>query len=969
MPASSPYQNNDYQALSVFRPYQLPVNDIFKAYSSLNSAWDQGAMGVKSAYENALQLNLVTDINKERRDQFMEKATTEVRKMASMDLSNASIQREGINIFSPLMKDEDVIGEDYVVRNLNQEIAKGLSTRTSGDGKQWNPLSIENLQIEKSFLSGELNKRNGWKYLYQNMSTYSPNYDGTAELKKITDLLKAKEIEDAKLAGNDWMIETINKKGVSKERINQAIQEMGSPQLKAQMRVEGRNTFYKILKSNPEKVDEYFQGVATNVFSQRINDMKNNRAEISYQASIVPNIPENTELRKYYKSSLESIDKQIENLQNVEMPKAVAEYSNLSNLDYLSANLSKVERLWESAKISQLAPQLAWESSTQSLKMNAAKAAYENTKLAEARINYSYDALRQDQKQFKSKEQRLWFEALTKGDGTGSDGTGSDGNGTYGIDQLIGGSPSSNGWVPTPLPAEDSPEGTKANLESARNRIISEYEAKDEKVRNAGINFLFGSSVQDGLEKGMRDGVKTVSEGNVLYENDIEDAANLILSYSAKHKITVPGQRQLTPFTTVDQQGTLGSDRESIKQWIKSASPAQFRKLIGDIALKDEQFVSDWTIKKMEEAKYNPSKLRQLQESAINFRAAISENQRVTQTISENILKEQPKALGTLAKYFDNNGQVPLSDANIEIAYERYAPVGEVWVTDQSDNKTGGKGVVRRLATPTEVEKFNKSERRNLSLGNGVYVYREGNQLWRPSKSEFINQVRNSTDPIYMKYSVDTNQSSKTITLPPKADRANELSKLKTILKYQNSDNSGKIEKMLSFVESHIDNFNGLTVYTPSGKQKSPTVKINMKGLTDKAAEEWNEYSNLLVPSQPGDKDAYQTRSLSSDVTAPGSYVYVSSVSNGESPSGNIKIINQSRSHDVQDYRIYVDNVYVIDPVTKKPDNLTEEVIRTIIEDKAKMPLEKMDVNQLNYLLSQHLINIELSNKRIKEQK
>ena len=953
MPASSPYQNNDYQALSVFRPYQLPVNDIFKAYSSLNAAWDQGAMGVKSAYENALQVNLVTDINKERRDQFMEQATTQVRKMASMDLSNASVQREGINIFSPLMKDEDVIGEDYAVRNLNQEITKGLSTRTSGDGKQWNPLSIENLQIEKSFLSEELNKRNGWKYLYQNMSTYSPYYDGTAELKKITDLVKAKEIEEANIKG-EWYIETINKKGVSKERLHQAIQEMGSPQLKAQMRVEGRNTFYKVLKSNPEAVDGYFQGVATSLFTQKINDMKNNRKEVEYNASIVPNTPENTKLKKSYEDALVSIDKQIETLQNEEMPKAVAEYSNLSNLDYLSANLSKVERLWESAKISQLAPQLAWESSTQGLKMNAAKAAYENTRLAASRIDYSYAALRQDQSQFESKEQRLWFEALTKGEGDGKSPNGQ----SSGIDQLVGGGASSNGWVPTPLPAENSPEGTKANLEAARNKITSEYEAKDEKVRNAGINFLFGPSVQQGLEKGMRDGAKTVSEGNVLYENDIEDAANLILSYSAKHKITVPGQRQLTPFTSVGQQETLGSDKESIKQWIKSASPTQFRKLIGDIALKDEQFVSDWTIKKMEEAKYNPSKLRQLQENAINFRAAISENQRVTMTMSENILKEQPKALGTLAKYFDNNGQVPLTDANLEIAYERYAR--QIWVSDN------GKA---RPASSSEIDKFNKSGRYNYNVSPKVWVMRDASGLWKPSKSKFINSVRNSTDPIYMKYSVDTNQSSKTITLPDKADRANELSKLKTIFQYQNSDNSGKIEKMLAFVESHIDNFNGLTVYTPSGKQKSPTIKLNMKGLTDRAAEEWNEYSNLLIPSQPGDKDAYQTRTLSSDITAPGSYVYVSPVSNGESPAGNIKIINQSRSHDVQDYRIYVDNVYAIDPVTKKPNNLTEEVIRSAIESRTKMPLEKMNVDELNYLLSQYLINVELNNKRIKEQK
>lgn len=195
-----------------------------------------------------------------------------------------------------------------------------------------------------------------------------PYYDGTAELKKITDLVKAKEIEEAKAKG-EWYIWKQSIKGCFKRKTSSSYSRNGIvPQLKAQMRVEGRNTFYKVLKSNPEAVDGYFQGVATSLFTQKINDMKNNRKEVEYNASIVPNTPENTKLKKSYEDALVSIDKQIETLQNEEMPKAVAEYSNLSNLDYLSANLSKVERLWESAKISQLAPQLAWESSTQGLK-------------------------------------------------------------------------------------------------------------------------------------------------------------------------------------------------------------------------------------------------------------------------------------------------------------------------------------------------------------------------------------------------------------------------------------------------------------------------------------------------------------------------------------------------------------------------------------------------------------------------
>lgn len=125
----------------------------------------------------------------------------------------------------------------------------------------------------------------------------------------------------------------------------------------------------------------------------------------------------------------------------------------------------------------------------------------------------------------------------------------------------------------------------------------------------------------------------------------------------------------------------------------------------------------------MEEAKYNPSKLRQLQENAINFRAAISENQRVTMTMSENILKEQPKALGNLAKYFDNNGQVPLTDANIEMAYERYAPSGQIWVSDN------GKA---RPASSSEIDKFNKSGRYNYNVSPKVWVMRDAYGLWKP---------------------------------------------------------------------------------------------------------------------------------------------------------------------------------------------------------------------------------------------
>lgn len=94
MPSSSPYQNNDYQAANSFRPYKLPINDIFKASTAVNLYWDEGARIVKNAYENALNLSLTSDQNKDFRDQYIKEAEKKMSQLSSKDLSDPSVQRQ-----------------------------------------------------------------------------------------------------------------------------------------------------------------------------------------------------------------------------------------------------------------------------------------------------------------------------------------------------------------------------------------------------------------------------------------------------------------------------------------------------------------------------------------------------------------------------------------------------------------------------------------------------------------------------------------------------------------------------------------------------------------------------------------------------------------------------------------------------------------------------------------------------------
>ncbi len=68
MPSTSPFQNNDYQAVSSFRPYRLPVNDIVRANMAQNQFWEIGASRVKAVHDNALELKLSLEPNKQIRD-------------------------------------------------------------------------------------------------------------------------------------------------------------------------------------------------------------------------------------------------------------------------------------------------------------------------------------------------------------------------------------------------------------------------------------------------------------------------------------------------------------------------------------------------------------------------------------------------------------------------------------------------------------------------------------------------------------------------------------------------------------------------------------------------------------------------------------------------------------------------------------------------------------------------------------
>lgn len=106
MAATSPYSPNDYHAVSNFRPYELPINDIYKAVSAQSEFWRKGAERIKAYHDTALNLKLSLEPNKQIRDQYIKDAEKQLTKLSSADVSDPAVQRQGFALYKPLFQDE-----------------------------------------------------------------------------------------------------------------------------------------------------------------------------------------------------------------------------------------------------------------------------------------------------------------------------------------------------------------------------------------------------------------------------------------------------------------------------------------------------------------------------------------------------------------------------------------------------------------------------------------------------------------------------------------------------------------------------------------------------------------------------------------------------------------------------------------------------------------------------------------------
>lgn len=377
MAASSPYQQNDYNALSQYRPFNLPINEIAKTSMALDEYWKAGARRVKSVYDNALNLDLTLDANKEVKKKFMEDADKQLTKLSSMDLSDPSVQRQGFGIFKPLFQDEAIMYDNELTKtgkSIAQEADEYKQKKLSTTGRVGEGYSDRNLAYSmdgfEKFRRDLPRDVNTLKALYGELGNrkYSPFYDATTEYSKILKECKGSSQTSQDVATNYMYFDASSKTGANSSETSNCFMMGLSDKAKDQMGIDG----WAYYKSDPNALLQDHQNYAYGNLARQADGVKGKIAGMQSKKNLSPQ----------EQAYLQQMKDALPDIQDAAQ-KRKKEYENMVGPDALSYTTQNLRTLSKGIYLNKIYPQLGEafrsDETTHKLTANAAGIAQFNS--------------------------------------------------------------------------------------------------------------------------------------------------------------------------------------------------------------------------------------------------------------------------------------------------------------------------------------------------------------------------------------------------------------------------------------------------------------------------------------------------------------------------------------------------------------------------------------------------------------
>jgi hypothetical protein len=354
MAAVTPYEQVDYQQLSAFRPYELPINDIFKGLVAQNQYWDEGAYRVKSVYENALNLSLSKEPNKQIRDKFLKDSEEQLAKLSTMNLANASVQRMGIDIYKPLLQDKGIISDHAATEHIKKINADAERARTQDHGKYYSQYNHQYaLQGAKEFMdSGDRNA--GEAYLKQ-ARNYEAFYDYTSEYEKVSKLCPAdKNSSNLPFYGSSgkditgYFVNTEIKERTASKAYNCLLSNLSGPAIR-QLQIEGSVTYRSVpIKDFGEEIVASYND-QINLYNKKTQEIATSMQSLNSKNNKMT-LEERKQAATQYAKDLSEITKNVTEITAKRDKLIAGDFTDVyENFDSHAGNMYVHKKLWKEA--------------------------------------------------------------------------------------------------------------------------------------------------------------------------------------------------------------------------------------------------------------------------------------------------------------------------------------------------------------------------------------------------------------------------------------------------------------------------------------------------------------------------------------------------------------------------------------------------------------------------------------------
>lgn len=410
------------------KPYMAPIEAILNTYKTKIAYWGYGAAQVKNAFNSFANLDLTRSDNKEELNGLMRTAGEAVNKASQTDLSVGSNRTNALNSFSPIEKNQDIMGDHAYTEHIQSELGKADVARTKDGGKQFNQASYDALLYQQQLFKANPN-RSSWQSFYSNRDSYTPYYDKTDEIKNLQGMFKTDVVDKELPDGQGYLI---GNKDASwyKDKWQAFVEANASPQLKEQLRIESNAEFRRnslIFKDNPTTL--------YNLYNKDFDNMKNSKLdELNQQLNLATikltglnkNAKDYAERKTEYETAIQKINGAVKSLKDPKNKDNILDAA-ITNQDNLPASENYISQLYNHKYFDQIGSSFAHLDVKQSTKMDGAYWANMNIQMKKQELGedirefdstdkYRYAKLDQDGQIAKLKEDTdLAIAGLKKG--------------------------------------------------------------------------------------------------------------------------------------------------------------------------------------------------------------------------------------------------------------------------------------------------------------------------------------------------------------------------------------------------------------------------------------------------------------------------------------------------------------------------------------------------------------------------